>query len=217
MRVTGRPTLKGLPQELEGVKEARADRDFFPEKAQATAGSIEAEVSRGSRQAPPWTCRRYRGSRDGASALGRDVTGVPGGLRRPRQVHAEVLEPVGLADVGMSLGPPISGHIELEEPGYRRVEIGDREAEVVQPRRVHAREDVVGRRPAAVRGAREQLDLGVAGGEVGECGAVGSNRWSTVKPRLRECHAMVASRSCGVTVMPSPWPARPRYPVPTNA
>jgi hypothetical protein len=48
-----------------------------PEKAQATAGSIEAEVSRGSRQAPPWTCTRYRGSRDGASVPGRDVTGVP--------------------------------------------------------------------------------------------------------------------------------------------
>jgi hypothetical protein len=48
-----------------------------PAKAQATAGSIEAEVSRGSRQAPPWTCTRYRGSPDGESAPGRDLTGAP--------------------------------------------------------------------------------------------------------------------------------------------
>jgi hypothetical protein len=48
-----------------------------PAKVQATAGSIEAEVSSGSRQAPPWTCTRYRGSPDGESAPGRDVTGAP--------------------------------------------------------------------------------------------------------------------------------------------
>ena len=40
-------------------------------------------------------------------------------------------------------------HVEFKQPGHGRVEVCHREAEVVQPRRVHAREHVVGRRPAA--------------------------------------------------------------------